>query len=104
MFVNIGAIRTGLGDLLAAARGGGVSKIVLLSFTTIRDGGEQVYALGTQHKMAEDVETAQHGAVQAAQRAGQALLPAGDAAAGEPGQVGQVGHEIPFPLGSGRAA
>jgi uncharacterized protein YbjT (DUF2867 family) len=54
VFVNIGAIRTGLGDLLAAARGADVSKIVLLSSTTVRDEGEQVYALGTQHKMAED--------------------------------------------------
>jgi uncharacterized protein YbjT (DUF2867 family) len=54
VFINIGAIRTGLGDLLAAARDGGVSKIVLLSSTTVQDEGEQVYALGAQHKMAED--------------------------------------------------
>ena len=54
VFVNIGAIRAGLGDLLAAARGAGVSKIVLLSSTTVRDQGEQEYALGAQHKMAED--------------------------------------------------
>jgi len=54
VFVNIGAIRTGLGDLLAAARDAGVSKIVLLSSTTVRDEGEPVYALGAQHKMAED--------------------------------------------------
>jgi len=52
-------------------------------------------------------ETAQHGAVQLAKRAGQALLPAGDAAAGEPDQIGQVSHEISFSsgqIGSGRAA
>jgi uncharacterized protein YbjT (DUF2867 family) len=54
VFVNIGAIRGGLGDLLAAARDQGVSKIVLLSSTTVRDQGEQEYALGAQHKMAED--------------------------------------------------
>ncbi len=41
VFVNIGAIRDGLGDLLAAARDAGVSKIVLLSSTTVRDHGEQ---------------------------------------------------------------
>ena len=54
VFVNIGAIRTGLGDLLAAARDAGVSKIVLLYSTTVRDQGEQAYALGAQHKTAED--------------------------------------------------
>jgi uncharacterized protein YbjT (DUF2867 family) len=54
VFVNIGAIRTGLGDLLAAARDAGVSKIVLLSSTTVQDHGEQAYALGAQHKTAED--------------------------------------------------
>jgi len=54
VFVNIGAIRTGLSDLLAAARDAAVSKIVLLSSTTVRDHGEQAYALGAQHKAAED--------------------------------------------------
>jgi uncharacterized protein YbjT (DUF2867 family) len=54
VFVNIGAIRGGLGDLLAAARDAGVSKIVMLSSTTVRDQGEQEYALGAQHKTAED--------------------------------------------------
>jgi uncharacterized protein YbjT (DUF2867 family) len=54
VFVNIAAIRGGLGDLLAAARDAGVSTIVLLSSTTVRDEGEQAYALGVQHKMAED--------------------------------------------------
>jgi uncharacterized protein YbjT (DUF2867 family) len=54
VFVNIGAIRAGLAQLLAAARDADVSKIVLLSSTTVRDDGDQVYALGTQHKMAED--------------------------------------------------
>ena len=54
VFVNIGAIRTGLGDLLAAARDAGVSKLVLLSSTTVRDQGDQVSALGAQHKLAED--------------------------------------------------
>jgi uncharacterized protein YbjT (DUF2867 family) len=54
VFVNIGAIRDGLGDLLAAARNAAVSKIVMLSSTTVRDQGEQEYALGAQHKLAED--------------------------------------------------
>jgi len=54
VFVNIGAIRAGLGQLLAAARDADVRKIVLLSSTTVRDEGDQVHALGTQHKMAED--------------------------------------------------
>jgi uncharacterized protein YbjT (DUF2867 family) len=54
VFVNIGAIRTGLGDLLAAARDEEVSRIVLLSSTTVRDHGEQDTALGAQHKVAED--------------------------------------------------
>jgi uncharacterized protein YbjT (DUF2867 family) len=54
VFVNIGAIRAGLAQLLAAARDADVSKIVLLSSTTVRDEGDQVYALGAQHKMAED--------------------------------------------------
>ena len=54
VFVNIGAVRTGLSDLLAAARKADASKIVMLSSTTVRDEGEQTYALGTQHKMAED--------------------------------------------------
>jgi uncharacterized protein YbjT (DUF2867 family) len=54
VFVNIAAIRAGLGDLLAAARDEGVRKIVLLSSTTVRDQGEQDSALGAQHKMAED--------------------------------------------------
>ena len=54
VFVNIGAIRTGLGDLLAAARAEGVNRIVLLSSTTVRDHGEQDSALGAQHKAAED--------------------------------------------------
>lgn len=54
VFVNIGAIRTGLGNLLAIARDAEVSKIVLLSSTTVRDQAGQAYALGAQHKMAED--------------------------------------------------
>jgi uncharacterized protein YbjT (DUF2867 family) len=54
VFVNIGAIRTGLGGLLAVARDAGVSKIVMLSSTTVRDEGEQLYSLGAPHKMAED--------------------------------------------------
>jgi uncharacterized protein YbjT (DUF2867 family) len=41
VFVNIGAIRAGLGGLLATARDAGVSKIVMLSSTTVRDEGEQ---------------------------------------------------------------
>jgi uncharacterized protein YbjT (DUF2867 family) len=54
VFVNIGAIRADLGDLPAHARDEGVSKIVMLSSTTVRDHGEQTSALGAQHKMAED--------------------------------------------------
>ena len=54
VFVNIGAIRDSLGDLLAAARDAGVSRIVMLSSTTVRDQDEQEYALGAQHKTAED--------------------------------------------------
>ena len=54
VFVNIGAIRGGLGDLLAATRNEGVNRIVMLSSTTVRDQGEQEYALGAQHKTAED--------------------------------------------------
>ena len=54
VFVNLGAVRGGLVDLLAAARDAGVSKLVMLSSTTVRDHGEQEYALGAQHKLAED--------------------------------------------------
>ena len=54
VFVNIGAIRAYLGDLLAAARDAGVSKIVMLSSITVRDQSEQEYALGAQHRAAED--------------------------------------------------
>jgi uncharacterized protein YbjT (DUF2867 family) len=54
VFVNIGAIRAALGDLLAAARDAGVSKIVMLSSIAVRDQGEQEYALGAQHQAAED--------------------------------------------------
>ena len=54
VFVNIGAIPTGLDDLLAAARNADVSKIVMLSSTTAQDDGEQTFALGRQHKIAED--------------------------------------------------
>jgi uncharacterized protein YbjT (DUF2867 family) len=54
VFVNIAAIRAGLGDLLAAARDEAVSKVVMLSSTTVRDQGEQDSALGAQHQTAED--------------------------------------------------
>lgn len=40
-------------------------------------------------------EPAQHCAVQVAQRPGQAGLPPGDAAAGEPGKTSVVGHGAP---------
>jgi uncharacterized protein YbjT (DUF2867 family) len=50
VFVNIGAIRASLGDLLAAAGDDGVSKIVMLSSITVRDQSEQEYALGAQHR------------------------------------------------------
>jgi uncharacterized protein YbjT (DUF2867 family) len=51
---SISGRSAGLGDLLAAVRDADVSKIVLLSSTTVRDHGEQPYALGAQHKTAED--------------------------------------------------
>ena len=54
VFINIGAIRADLGDLLAAARDEAVSRIVMLSSTTVRDQGEQESVLGAQHKTAED--------------------------------------------------
>jgi uncharacterized protein YbjT (DUF2867 family) len=54
VFVNIGATRDALPHLLAAARHAGVSKLVMLSSVTVRDQGEQEYALGRQHKTAED--------------------------------------------------
>jgi len=54
VFVNIGAIRGSLGDLIVTVRDEGVSRIVMLSSTTVRDQDEQEYALGAQHKAAED--------------------------------------------------
>ena len=54
VFVNIGAIRGSLGDLIVTVRDEGVSRIVMLSSTTVRDQDEQEYALGAQHKTAED--------------------------------------------------
>jgi uncharacterized protein YbjT (DUF2867 family) len=59
VFVNIGALREHAGELIAAARGTGVSKIVMLSSIAVRDEGDQVLSLGTQHKAVEDaVKTA----------------------------------------------
>jgi uncharacterized protein YbjT (DUF2867 family) len=54
VFVNIGALREHAGELIAAARGAGVSKIVMLSSIAVRDEGDQVLALGRQHKAVED--------------------------------------------------
>src|SRR5262250_412313 len=54
VFVNIGALREHAGELIAAARGTGVSKIVMLSSIAVRDEGDQVLSLGTQHKAVED--------------------------------------------------
>ena len=54
VFVNIGALREHAGELIAAARGAGVSKIVMLSSIAVRDEGDQVLSLGRQHKAAED--------------------------------------------------
>src|SRR5256884_3058939 len=53
-FVNIGALREHAGELIAAARGAGVSKIVMLSSIAVRDEGDQVLSLGRQHKAVED--------------------------------------------------
>ena len=46
VFVNIGAIRGSLGDLIVTVRDEGVGRIVMLSSTTVRDQDEQEYALG----------------------------------------------------------
>lgn len=54
VFVNIGALREHAGELIAAARGAGVSKIVMLSSIAVRDQGDQVLSLGGQHKAVED--------------------------------------------------
>jgi uncharacterized protein YbjT (DUF2867 family) len=54
VFVNIGALREHAGELIAAARGAGVSKIVMLSSIAVRDEGDQVLSLGRQHKAVED--------------------------------------------------
>jgi len=54
VFVNIGALREHTGELIAAARGAGVSKIVMLSSIAVRDEGDQVLSLGRQHKAVED--------------------------------------------------
>jgi uncharacterized protein YbjT (DUF2867 family) len=54
VFVNIGALREHAGELIAAARGAGVSKILMLSSIAVRDQGDQVLSLGRQHKAVED--------------------------------------------------
>jgi uncharacterized protein YbjT (DUF2867 family) len=54
VFVNIGALREHAGELIAAARGAGASKIVMLSSIAVRDEGDQVLSLGGQHKAVED--------------------------------------------------
>ena len=54
VFVNIGALREHAGELITAARGAGVSKIVMLSSIAVRDEGDQVLPLGRQHKAVED--------------------------------------------------
>ena len=54
VFVNIGALREHAGDLIAAARDAGVSKIAMLSSIAVRDEGDQVLSLGRQHKAVED--------------------------------------------------
>ena len=54
VFVNIGALREHAGDLIAAARDAGVSKIAMLSSIAVRDEGDQVLSLGRQHKAIED--------------------------------------------------
>jgi uncharacterized protein YbjT (DUF2867 family) len=54
VFINIGALRQHAGELIAAARGAGVSKIVMLSSIAVRDERDQVLSLGRQHKAVED--------------------------------------------------
>jgi uncharacterized protein YbjT (DUF2867 family) len=54
VFVNIGALREHAGELIAAARRAGVSKIVMLSSIAVRDEGDQILSLGRQHKAVED--------------------------------------------------
>ena len=54
VFVNIGGLREHAGELIAAARGAGVSKIVMLSSIAVRDEGDQVLSLGRQHQAVED--------------------------------------------------
>ena len=54
VFVNIGALREHAGKLIVAARGAGVSKIVMLSSIAVRDERDQVLSLGRQHKAVED--------------------------------------------------
>src|SRR2546427_5017548 len=54
VFLNIGAVREHAGELISAARGAGVSKIVMLSSIAVRDEGDQVLSLGRQHKAVED--------------------------------------------------
>src|SRR5437763_13029213 len=54
VFLNFGALREHAGELIAAARGAGVSKIVMLSSIAVRDEGDQVLSLGKQHKAVED--------------------------------------------------
>src|SRR5258705_9142664 len=54
VFLNIGALREHAGELIAAGRRAGVSKIVMLSSIAVRDEGDQVLSLGRQHKAVED--------------------------------------------------
>ena len=54
VFVNIGALREHADELISAARGTEVSKIVMLSSIAVRDEGDQVLFLGRQHKAVED--------------------------------------------------
>src|SRR5215472_4322134 len=54
VFVNIGALREHAGELIAAALGAAVSKIVMLSSIAVRDEGDQVLSLGRQHKAVEN--------------------------------------------------
>src|SRR5260370_20419470 len=54
VFLNIGALREHAGELIAAGRRAGVSKIVMLSSIAVRDEGDQILSLGRQHKAVED--------------------------------------------------
>jgi len=58
VFVNVSAVGAIIGPLMRSAATAGAGRAVMLSSFTVRDDGDQEYALGTQHKAIEDVVTA----------------------------------------------